>query len=62
MYNEYPERIYVDRGIDASTAALLNKTNSSNDLMSAMAMMNNGGFGGNGAWIWIFFLAILWGG
>ena len=31
MYNEYPERIYVDRGIDASTAALLNKTNSSND-------------------------------
>lgn len=27
-----------------------------------LAMMNNNGFGGNGAWIWIFFLAILWGG
>ena len=24
-----------------------------------LAMMNNNGFGGNGAWIWIFFLAIL---
>ena len=62
MYNEYPERIYVDRGIDASTAALLNKTNSSNDLMSAMAMMNNGGFGGfgNGGW-WIWILFLLWG-
>lgn len=62
MYNEYPERIYVDRGIDASTAALLNKTNSSNDLMSAMAMMNNGGMGGfgNGCW-WIWILFLLWG-
>ena len=27
-----------------------------------LAMMNNGGFGGNGAWIWIIFLAFLWGG
>lgn len=62
MYNEYPERIYVDRGIDASTAALLNKTNSSNDLMSAMAMMNNGGFGGfgNGGW-WVWILLLLFG-
>ena len=62
MYNEYPERIYVDRGIDASTAALLNKTNSSNDLMSAMAMMNGGGFGGfgNGGW-WIWILLLLFG-
>ena len=61
MYNEYPERIYVDRGIDASTAALLGKNNSSNDLMSAMAMMNNGmgGFGNGCWWIWILFL--LWG-
>lgn len=29
---------------------------------NVLAMMNNDGFGGNGAWIWIFFLAILWGG
>ena len=25
MYNEYPERIYVDRGIDASTLLCFNK-------------------------------------
>lgn len=57
MYNEYPERIYVDRGIDASTAALLNN-NGSNNLMSAMAMMNGGmgGFGNGGWWIWILLL------
>ena len=24
-------------------------------------MMNNGGFGGNGNWIWIIFLFLLWG-
>lgn len=61
MYNEYPERIYVDRGIDASTAALLNKDNSANDMWPWMAMMNGGmgGFGGGGWWIWILFL--LWG-
>ena len=29
---------------------------------SVLAMMNNNGFGGNGGWIWIFFLALLWGG
>ena len=40
MYNEYPERIYVDRGIDASTAALLNSNNGANDLWPMMAMMN----------------------
>ena len=61
MYNEYPERIYVDRGIDASTAALLNKGNGMNDMWSAMAMMNNGGMGfGNGGW-WIWILFLLWG-
>ena len=27
-----------------------------------LALMNNNGFGGNGSWIWIFFLAMLWGG
>ena len=61
MYNEYPERIYVDRGIDASTAALLNKDNGMNDMWPWMAMMNGGmgGFGGGGWWIWILFL--LWG-
>lgn len=60
MYNEYPERIYVDRGIDASTAALLN-SNNTNDMWPWMAMMNGGmgGFGGGGWWIWILFL--LWG-
>lgn len=57
MYSEYPERIYVDRGIDASTAALLNKGGSS-DLMSAMAMMNNGGFGNGGWWIWMLLLLL----
>ena len=58
MYNEYPERIYVDRGIDASTAALLNKDNSANDLWPMMAMMNGGmgGFGNGGWWIWILLL------
>lgn len=42
------DRIYVDRGIDAGTAALLN--NSWNSPIAAMAMMNNGmnNFGGNG--------------
>ena len=56
MYNEYPERIYVDRGIDASTAALLN-SNNANELWPMMAMMNGGmgGFGG-GAWWWILLL------
>lgn len=57
MYNEYPERIYVDRGIDASTAALLNKDNNS-DMWPWMAMMNGGmgGFGGGGWWVWILLL------
>lgn len=30
---------------------------------SVLALMNNDGFGGNGGWwIWIFFLAMMWGG
>lgn len=66
MYNEYPERIYVDRGIDASTAALLNKDGMSNDLWPMMAMMNGGmgGFGGGGWWIWILIMFMFggWGG
>ena len=58
MYNEYPERIYVDRGIDASTAALLNSNNGANDLWPMMAMMNGGmgGFGNGGWWVWILLL------
>ena len=44
MYNEYPERIYIDRGIDAGTAALL-KDNSANEMLPWMTMMNNGGMG-----------------
>lgn len=58
MYNEYPERIYVDRGIDASTAALLNSNNGANDMWPWMAMMNGGmgGFGNGGWWIWILLL------
>lgn len=59
MYNEYPERIYVDRGIDASTAALLN-SNNANELWPMMAMMNGGmgGFGG-GAWWWILYCCLV---
>lgn len=26
-----------------------------------MALNNNGGFGGNGSWIWILFLWMFWG-
>ena len=40
------DRIYVDRGIDAGTAALLSNNNMNNPL-AAMAMMN-GGMGMNG--------------
>ena len=61
MYNEYPERIYIDRGIDAGTAALL-KDNSVNEMLPWMTMMNNGGMGGfgNGGW-WFWILFLLWG-
>ena len=60
MYNEYPERIYIDRGIDAGTAALL-KDNSANEMLPWMTMMNNGGMGfGNGGW-WFWILFLLWG-
>lgn len=58
------DRIYVDRGIDAGTAALLNNNNGWNSPLAAMAMMNNGmnGFGGN-SWlnnpfIYLIFLAM----
>ena len=61
MYNEYPERIYVDRGIDASTAALLNKDNSMNEMLPWMTMMNNGGMGGFGGGWWFWILFLLWG-
>lgn len=58
------DRIYVDRGIDAGTAALLNNNNGWNSPLAAMAMMNNGmnGFGGNGwlnnPFIYLIFLAM----
>lgn len=57
------DRILVDRGIDASTAALLNSRDHNSDLWPMMAMMNNGGmFGNNGGWwIWIL-LMFMWGG
>lgn len=43
LKNMIDDRIYVDRGIDAGTAALLTRNN--NDPM-AMAAMMNGGMGG----------------
>lgn len=58
------DRIYVDRGIDAGTAALLNNNNGWNSPLAAMAMMNGGmnGFGGNGwlnnPFIYLIFLAM----
>ena len=61
MYNEYPERIYIDRGIDASTAALLNKDNGMNEMLPWMTMMNNGGMGGFGGGWWFWILFLLWG-
>lgn len=45
------DRIYVDRGIDAGTAALLSN-NGWNSPMAAMAMMN-GGMGMNGVNGWM---------
>ena len=63
------DRIYIDRGIDTGTAALL--TNNMNNPLMAMAMMNNGGGFGNGMWnnpfVYIILLALfgrggLWGG
>lgn len=35
--------------------------NSSMDPYLAMLLNNNGGFGGNGCWIWILFLWLIWG-
>lgn len=65
------DRIYVDRGIDAGTAALLNNNNGWNSPLAAMAMMN-GGMGMNGGmwsnpFVYIILLALfgrngLWGG
>lgn len=45
------DRIIVqDRGIDAGLAALIQNANKGNmDPAALMAMMNNGGFGGNGS-------------
>lgn len=45
------DRIIVqDRGIDAGLAALIQNANKGMDPAALMAMMNNGGFGGNGGW------------
>ena len=38
-----------------------NVGNQSIDPLLAMLLNNNGGFGNNGNWIWIFFLFLLWG-
>lgn len=47
-----PEKILVQNaGIDPGVAALLQNANKGNmDPAALMAMMNNGGFGGNGGW------------
>ena len=58
------EKIYVDRGIDAGTAALIQNSckNNNQDPYAWMAMMNNG-FGGNGGWwMWMILLWAIWGG
>jgi hypothetical protein len=59
-----PEKIYVqNQGIDPGVLALMqNKGNM--DPAALMAMMNNGGFGGNGGWYWIWIILIwfCWGG
>lgn len=58
------DRIYVDRGIDAGTAALLNNNNGWNSPIAAMAMMNGGmGMNGMNGWmnnpfIYLIFLAL----
>lgn len=56
------DRIYVDRGIDAGTAALLNNNNGWNSPLAAMAMMNGGMNGMNGwmsnPFIYLIFLAM----
>lgn len=55
------ERIIVqDRGFDAGLAALMQNANRGNfDPTSILAMMNNGGFGGNGSW-WLIFIVMMW--
>lgn len=60
----FEDKIIVqDRGIDAGLAALMQNANRNMDPAALMAMMNNNGFGGNGAWwIWIILLFFCWGG
>ena len=54
--------ILQDRGYDAGLAALIQNGNKGiSDPYALMAMMNNGGFGGNGGWLWIILLWALWG-
>lgn len=58
------EKTYVfDGGAGANSivSALAPMLQSRNIDPSVLAMMNNG-FGGNGGWIWIIFLVLLWGG
>lgn len=57
------DRIYIDRGIDAGTAALLTNNNGMNNPLAAMAMMN-GGMGGaiwNNPFVYIILLALFGG-
>lgn len=60
----FEDKIIVqDRGIDAGLAALMQNANRNMDPAALMAMMNNNGFGGNGAWwIWIILIFFCWGG
>lgn len=55
------DKIYIDRGIDTGTAALL--SNNMNSPLTAMAMMN-GGMGMNqwmnNPFIYLIFLAFVW--
>lgn len=59
------DRIYVDRGLDAGTAALLNQHGNGfgNDPWAAMAMMNGGMGGMNAMWnnpmMYLVWLAVL---
>lgn len=58
------DRIIVqDRGMDAGLAALMQNANKGGmDPAALMAMMNNqGGMNGNGSWIWIILLFVLFG-
>lgn len=52
-----PEKIYVQNGMDAGVAALLQNANKGNmDPTALFAMMNNNGMGNGAWWIWVILL------